>query len=90
MPGRVFFGTRIVNAGSGEALLFDDATFRSEFGRSFDFTRDVIVAMNGDGSANGGYINSAVYYSSSKNIWVGGSDINPGSLRVGYVVLLGD
>lgn len=90
VPGRVFFGCRVVSADSGEAMLFDDATFRSSFGRSFDMTRDAVLAMNGDANANGGYLGSVAYYSKSKNIWVGGSSISSGSLRVNYVVLLAD
>lgn len=89
VPGRVFFGVKVVSADSGEALLFDDAEFRSEFGRSYDNARDVVLAMNGD-SVNGGYFAGVTYYSGSKRIWVGGSGINPGPLRVCYVVLLGD
>lgn len=86
----MFFGTRVVSADSGEALLFNDSTFREYFGRSFDFTRDAVVVMNGDGSANGGYIGCSAYYSGSKNIWVGGSSISRGPLRINYVVLLAD
>ena len=86
----MFFGARVVSAGSGDALLFDDATFREYFGRSFDFTRDVVLVMNGDGSSNGGYISCSAYYSGSKNIWVGGSSISSGTLRINYVVLLAD
>lgn len=89
MPGKLFFGSRVVTADSGEALLFDDATFRSNFGRSFNMTTDTVLAMNGE-SVNGGYFGGVTYYSGSKNIWVGGSSISPGPLRINYVVLLAD
>ena len=87
MPGKLFFGTKVVSSSGGEALLFSPSEFRSLFGREFSASSDVVLVMNGDGTANGGYLKSAYYSSASHNIWVAGGEDN--ALRVNYLVALG-
>lgn len=88
MPGKLFFGTKVVSSSGDEARLWTPSEFESEFGREFSASKDVVLVMNGDGTANGGYLKSAYYSSASRNIWVkGGGD---GALRVNYLVALGD
>ena len=89
MPGKLFFGTKVVSSSGGESLLFSPSEFRSLFGREFSFSSDVVLVMNGDGTANGGFLKSAYYSSTSHNIWVAGGEDN-NNLRVNYLVALGD
>lgn len=87
---KMFFGSTVVNAKSGEALLWSPSQFASAFGRQFDKTRDYVGVMNADSGVNGGYGVSIATYWNSGNIWVGGSGINAGSIRINYLVILGE
>lgn len=85
----LFFGSKVVSADAGEARLWTPSEFESAFGRKFDFTRDYVGVMNADAGVNGGYGVSVATYWSSGNIWVGGSGVVPGTIRVNYLVILG-
>lgn len=90
MPGKLFFGSKICTyEGNDETKLFYDEEFVAEFGRSFDFTRDVVLAMNGDAGGNGTYFKSCAWYH-SKSIWVGTPGALNGIIRINYVVFLAD
>lgn len=86
----LFFGSKVVSANAGEARLWTPSEFESAFGRKFDFTRDYVGVMNADASVNGGYGVSVATYWSSGNIWVGGSGVVAGPIRVNYLVILGE
>ena len=85
----LFFGSKVVSADAGEARLWTPSEFESAFGRKFDFTRDYVGVMNADAGVNGGYGVSVATYWSSGNIWVGGSGVVTGPIRVNYLVILG-
>lgn len=85
----LFFGSKVVSADAGEARLWTPSEFESAFGRQFDKTRDYVGVMNADAGVNGRYGVSVATYWSSGNIWVGGSGVVPGLIRVNYLVILG-
>ena len=96
VPGKIFVGTVVStiesssSASGHEARLFTESEFKANFGRSFDPMGDYVGVMNADGLAESTYINSATYFRSG-NIWVGvpgGSDGN--TIRLNYLVVLGD
>lgn len=69
-------------------LLWDDAGFKREFGRSFDNSRDSVYAMNGDASYD--FMVSGVnYYPRNKQLVVAISGAHTGGFRVNYIVALG-
>ena len=86
---RVFVGNKIVNfSNQSYTLLWDDAGFKREFGRSFDNSRDSVYAMNGDASYD--FMVSAVnYYPRNKQLVVAISGAHTGGFRVNYIVALG-
>lgn len=88
MP-RVFVGNKIVNFDNKNYTEFwDDASFKQEFGRSFDNSRDSVYAMNGDASYD--FMVSGVnYYPRNKQLVVAISGAHTGPFRVNYIVVLG-
>ena len=69
-------------------LLWDDAGFKREFGRSFDNSRDSVYAMNGDASYD--FMVSGVnYYPRNKQLVVAISGAHTGGFRVNFIVVLG-
>lgn len=86
---RVFVGNKIVNfSNQSYTLLWDDAGFKREFGRSFDNSRDSVYAMNGDASYD--FMVSGVnYYPRNKQLVVAISGAHTGGFRVNYIVALG-
>lgn len=73
-----------------EARLFTKEEFTANFGRPFDPSKDYVGAMNADGAAFNGFVESATYFS-SEGIWVGvPGSTNGNSIRLNYLVVLGD
>lgn len=86
---RVFAGSKIVNfSKQNYALLWDDAAFKQEFGRSFDNARDSVCAMNGDASYDF-VVYGVNYYPNKKQLIVAISNVHTGQFRVNYIVTLG-
>ena len=68
--------------------FWDDASFKQEFGQSFDNSRDSVYAMNGDASYD--FMVSGVnYYPRNKQLVVAISGAHTGPFRVNYIVVLG-
>ena len=96
VPGRMFVGSVVstVNTSSTssghEARLFTKSEFKANFGRAFDQSKDYVGAMNADGGAANTYLDSVTYFASG-NIWVGVPGVSNGnSIRLNYLVVLGD
>lgn len=96
VPGRVFVGSVVTTVGSSytasghEAMLFTAEDFAARFGRRFDKTKDYIGVMNADSGAEYVYLDSVTYFTSG-NIWVGvPGGTNGSSIRLNYIVVLGD
>lgn len=96
VPGRIFVGTVVSTVGSSstasghEARLFTKSEFKAMFGRAFDMSKDYIGVMNADGSASNTYLDSVTYFTSG-NIWAGVPGGADGyTIRLNYIVVLGD
>lgn len=72
-----------------EVLLFNDADFKSQFGRSFDMTKDYVGVMNGEAPVQQPDSMHVNYYSGSKNIWIKIPGASSGLIRLNWVVMLG-
>lgn len=96
VPGRMFVGTVVSTVDSSstasghEARLFTEEEFKANFGRAFSASKDYIGVMNADGAAANTYLDSVTYFASG-NIWVGvPGGVNGLSIRLNYLVVLGD
>lgn len=96
VPGRVFVGSVVTTVDSSstasghEAKLFTRDEFAARFGRAFDASKDYVGVMNADGTAANAYLGSATYFNSG-NIWVGVPGVSDGNtIRINYLVVLGD
>ena len=96
VPGKIFVGSVVTTVDSSstpsghEVRLFTEEEFTAKFGRPFSASSDYVGVMNADGSAVNTYLDSATYYASG-NIWAGvpgGADGN--TIRLNYIVVLGD
>ena len=60
----MFYGTNITDMSSiadNAMRLMAAGEFRAKFGRAFDNTKDVAMAMNGDGSATGAHVTGCTW-----------------------------
>lgn len=96
VPGRMFIGSVVSTVESSstssghEAILFSKEEFTANFGRAFNASKDYVGVMNADGVAAGAYLDSATHFASG-NIWVGVPGASNGnSIRLNYIVVLGD
>ena len=95
--GKVFVGSVVSTVqnsttvgASQEAFVFSYSDFISTFGRAFDPSKDYVGVMNGDGDADNYYLTSVTYWGHSGNLWVGVPDGNGNSIRLNYIVVLGN
>lgn len=93
---KIFVGTVVSTVESSptasghEARLFTKDEFTANFGRPFNASKDYIGVMNADGRAANTYLDSATHFS-SESIWVGVPGVSNGnSIRLNYLVVLGD
>lgn len=96
VPGRMFVGSVVSTVDSSstasghEARLFTEEEFKANFGRAFNASKDYVAAMNADGAAANTYLDSVTHFASG-NIWVGVPGVSNGnSIRLNYLVVLGD
>ena len=75
---------------SQEAFVFSGVDFKNTFGRSFDPSKDYVGVMNGDGDADNYYLTSVTYWGHSGNLWVGVPGGNGNTIRLNYIVVLGN
>ena len=94
---KVWVLSKVVNAGDGTVVVFDNTTFKALTGHTFNQAKDFVFLMNGDESAAG--VNSpGTYTTPSYNlsnggifVWVIGPDIAPnkknGPVKLNILVL---
>lgn len=95
---RIYAISKVMNMQNGVLAIFDDSSFKSLTGHSFDQDHDFVYVMNGDeksagtGGSHGTYMTPS-YDVDSKSIfiWGVGPDGNPnhksGMVRVNIVVV---
>lgn len=88
-PGGRLFSGSVVNANPGNNALriISEADMAGAFGRTFDATKDVCMAMNADGNANDAHVTGCT--------WVDGSGmyavfdrIVSNAIRVNWMLFL--
>lgn len=67
--------------------LFNDAEYRAIVGRSFKFDTDVVLAMNGDYSANANTIDGVIFRKNENIITCHINDQTTGLIRINYVIV---
>ena len=60
------------------------------FGRAFNSSKDVVLAMNADYQSKPEYFSTAAYYGADGSLWVKSwSGSGSGNTRINYLVALG-
>lgn len=67
--------------------LFNDAEYRAIVGRSFNFGTDVVLAMNGDYSANANTIDGVIFRKNENIISCHINDQTTSLMRINYLIV---
>lgn len=91
---RVYRGSKIVTITDSWSTVFTGSEIRSLIGRSFDQTRDAVLVMNGDNTAQLGVMMAASAHSDGTvrlytEMWGTSSEQISGTARVNWVYVAG-
>ena len=81
--------SRVISVNSSWITLFNDATFKQWFGRSFNPDKDCVYLMNADIIAQNIAISGTYYDVNAKSICVGLNQSASGKFRFNFITVLG-